>query len=805
MVNVPYNPNPDTQPSASAPSDYLNVQASPNVFGAQVGQSTERLGSSIEQASNPAFEYAMKRQGQINEAAAVNGETQANDAWGQIQRAYKQNKGFAADDALPAAEEQARQVRQKIRATMPTDAAAKAFDTMVARSEGFVIRDMYNHADTERNAGHAAVLTANRKMWQERSGRPEVAFPGVDGNEDAWNQNMEGIVASASHELNNMVYGSDAGISKVDPETGQPIFSDDQKGKDQKTLYENYINQIKGDAWKQRFQTILKDPDQGSATLAHDLYEKHRDEIPGNVLGEIAGMIAPSYNNQQTREIADTYTGSDGVIWKEQQAQNSQPVSSESLFNAIHDTEFDPKNPDKNPFQIQSATWDTWNSKGWVLPGEQREKSKDNFAVATRAINGYLNDPEIGDGHDMARVITAYKSGVRNVAPKNSDTPWIDPDPIIKGKHYSEWNGGKTVPQVVDAAMRKIQGIPIGGNVQLNKEDYIQLNHEKILQRVYDKAIEKFNGRFDLANQSVVRADQNLRAVLTNEHYLNQNALNTVNQFMTDMDGKGTPMTTSYQFQTASPEIKAAAERVEQQFPTQFKSYQDRMLAQNLSGKATSYGDNFYKNFQDVMNGKTKDIFGLSNDMDGVKLTGTGYNILKGLMDQNNTPEGKSFNNSMSDFYKKVHDVMVQPIPGTVDDKGETRFTEFMQATIPEIQAKQQQKMTAGEMFSPDQKGYVGNTIHLYDRSLPQKMIDFNIARNNAAVRRLIVKNQTPATFDLKSYDKETDPEKGRNALKALFDAKTTTPEQRKQIIQYSESRNWTGKNSGGVPNGGVQ
>lgn len=800
---VPYNPTQEVAPEVGSPSNSLRVQANPQAFGSQVGQATQNLGKTEEDLANPLINYALKRQGQINEAAAVNGETQANDAWGQITRKFKANKGFAADAALPEAEEQARQVRQKIRETMPNDAAAKAFDMMVARSEGFVIRDMYNHSDTERNQGHAAVLTANRKMWQERSGRPEIAFPGVDGNEDAWNENKANMISSASHELNNMIYGSDAGITKTDPDSGQPIFSDDQHGKDQKTIYDNYINQITGDAWKQRFDTILHDPDQGSATIAHNLYEQHRSEIPGNVIGDIAKMIAPQYNNQQTRAIADKYTGAGGLVDQEYKAYNdnltnqfqgdTQPgVASKAVMEAFRTEETGSDRTNPNQFQIQGATW-----QQWAKPGEDLEK--DNETVATRMIQKYLDDYH----SDLARAAVAYTAGPGNVNKNLTDTtPWSDPDPIIEGphgvrKHYSEWNSGKTLGKYVDDIVGKTQGISMGGGPQLNYEDYLQLNYGKVLERIDDDSQTQFPGRPDLAAQSVSRGSQNLLQRLRSEHLLNSNVLNTVDQFVTDMDGKGTALTTQYQFELASPEIKDAWHRMQTQFPVRAKAYADKFATQNLAGKATDYGSSLYKNFQDVVNGKTQNILDLSNDMDGIKLTNTGYTALKRIMDQNNTSEGKSFNTSMSDFFKQVHNqLVIRSVAGVVDTKGETRFNEFMQAALPEIEAKQKKNLTAGEMFTPDSKSYIGNTIHLYDRSLAQKTIDFKQARENSPYQRFVNGSTSAIKFDVKSLD-GLDKTKGIALLNQWFNSKQITGP---QATQFAIDHGWKSKPTSGVP-----
>lgn len=62
MPTVPYSPVPTVAPSTNAGNDYLNIQASPADFGAQVGQATEKLGSTLGQAGDQLSDAALRRQ-----------------------------------------------------------------------------------------------------------------------------------------------------------------------------------------------------------------------------------------------------------------------------------------------------------------------------------------------------------------------------------------------------------------------------------------------------------------------------------------------------------------------------------------------------------------------------------------------------------------------------------------------------------------------------------------------------------------------------------------------------------------------
>lgn len=730
---VPYNPNPDVQPGADTPNDYLRVQASPNDFGAQIGQARQGLGKAIDQVGNPAFEYAMKQQGDINSAAAINGETKANEAYGQIFDTLRSKKGFEAVDAVPVAVEQAAQVRQQLRNSMPTDAAAKAFDTLIARTEGFVIRDMHSYGSTQLKSGHSAALTANRKMWVDRSANPSVAF-----DDDAWRENQANMVASAIHELD------DNGI------TGD---SDDAK-----TIRDNYIRSIKSEAWQKRIITIADDPVSGNVDTAVKVLEANKADIPADAYSALSSRLAGPYRSSQTRGIADDVNTTVDRDWRQ---TLSTPATSTDVISAFKAQE---GGPSSNVFQIQPDTW-----KLFAQPGEDIANPEHNQAVATRMLQKYAKDY---DG-DLSRVAVAYFSGPGNVAPKDSATPYIN--------NRADSNG-KTVASYADDILRRTQGMEFGASPYYSKADYVQLNYEKYIKLAQDKAEEQFPGHPELVYQAVQRTEQYLKTIIAQEAIQDRKSMNTVYQYTTDMDKRGTPLTTAYQLDTAPPEVAEASRVMQQKFPLQYRNLVDRMAAQNIKGKATNYGTAFWDNFQSVINGKTSNVLDLSHDLDGSKLTNTGLSQLKSIMDDQGTPEGKAFSTSMLDFYKKAHNQLVMNTPGVSDQVGEAKFLEFMQATLPEVVTKKKQNMTGADLFTPDKQGYVGNTLHIYDRTLAQKVSDYD-----TSVKGMFLESFNQQTFDPNSL-KGLDRAKGISSLDAAVKSGLLKGP---QAYQLAKSNGW--------------
>ncbi len=765
---VPYNPNQEVSPDVGSPSNSLRTQASPQAFGSQIGQAVQGLGKQIENVSDPAINYVIKRQGELNTAAAVNGETEANVAYGQLFDTLKSKKGIAASVALPDLVQQAVQIHQNIRAKMPTEASAKAFDTLITRTEGFAIRDMHSYAGTQEKAWQTSVLTANKNMFVERSARPEVAF-----SDDAWHDNIASLKISSSLAFDDELGLSEAGLMTID-ESGNASFTESKEGQQAKVLFDDYMRKQMGAAWQKRIITLADDPTEGNVSTAVQVLEANKESIPADTYASLSRSLSGPYRAMQTRTIANEVNQQVDQDWSQ---QNSAPPTEGGMVEAFKTQE---GGPSSNVFQIQPGTW-----KQFAQPGEDITNPEHNQAVATRMLQKYSADYE----GDLGKVATAYFSGPGNVAPKGSATPYIN--------NFQDRNG-KTVASYVDDILSRTQGQEFGGSPYYSKADYVQLNYERFLKQAQEKADQQFPGHPELAYQAVQRTDQYLKSIISSENIEDRRSLNNVYRYITDMDRKGTPLTTAYQIDNApDPQTKADWQRVQQKFPLQTRNLVDRMAAANSRGKATNYGVNFWNNFQDVISGKTSDVLSLSQDLDSFKLTNTGMNVLKDLMDEQGTSEGKAFSNSMLDFFRKAHNQVVMNTPGVTDDVGETKFTEFMQAVLPEIQAKKKQNVPAGEMFSPDKQGFIGNTLHLYDRPLAEKVLDFERAMKGLYLKSIT--NQQMTT----SFENITDKIQG---MKALTDAVRSKQLTGTQADEIAAKKGWFVRKAvnPGVPNAGI-
>ena len=139
MAQVPFNPVPSTLPTA-LPDNYRDIQASPDAFGAQVGQSLAKLGGSIGQASDVASQVANMNQNTENQINATNALTELQktldvqsfgdpkaDPNDSSAKGFYSLKGASAVNSLSNATDAAEQARTDLLSTM-NPAEGRIFD-----------------------------------------------------------------------------------------------------------------------------------------------------------------------------------------------------------------------------------------------------------------------------------------------------------------------------------------------------------------------------------------------------------------------------------------------------------------------------------------------------------------------------------------------------------------------------------------------------------------------------------------------------------------------------------------------------
>lgn len=96
-----YNPVQTVAPPTASPDNLLSTRASPEAFGSQVGQATQKLGATGEEYGNQQMAVVMQLQQMSNENTANTATMGYADFVGKQEMALKQNQGQNAADAFP--------------------------------------------------------------------------------------------------------------------------------------------------------------------------------------------------------------------------------------------------------------------------------------------------------------------------------------------------------------------------------------------------------------------------------------------------------------------------------------------------------------------------------------------------------------------------------------------------------------------------------------------------------------------------------------------------------------------------------
>lgn len=113
-------------PETSSGNDYMNPQATPNAFGAQIGEATEKFGDTLGQT-------VQKFSDIYNDSTARDGVTEASKQLADLENEFKQNKGNNAVSAYKDFQQRAGALQDTMASSMPTIGAQKMFKDQFAK------------------------------------------------------------------------------------------------------------------------------------------------------------------------------------------------------------------------------------------------------------------------------------------------------------------------------------------------------------------------------------------------------------------------------------------------------------------------------------------------------------------------------------------------------------------------------------------------------------------------------------------------------------------------------------------------
>lgn len=241
--------------------------ATPDAFGASVGQAEQRFGGAIEHASDVMEKQANYLQDRANQAAATDMFVGGVQSASEVVNWHRNQMGKNAADTLPEFMRKIEDVRQKYVDQAPNFEVRRMFDQDFKRRMGFMISDAATYAANQNKQYNIAQAKARQDISIQAAG---------NAKDDA--------------EFNNSLVDAKIGAANEAEELGLPP--------DQKKLH---LDNAVSTAWQTRLATIaMTDP-----FRAKELYDKNKETITNPAARlTIEHNLQNQYNSVGTRVVS---------------------------------------------------------------------------------------------------------------------------------------------------------------------------------------------------------------------------------------------------------------------------------------------------------------------------------------------------------------------------------------------------------------------------------------------------------------------------------------------------------------------
>lgn len=501
-----YNPTQTVAPQGDA-APYENVQASPSAFGGAIGQAESGAGAELQHSGNQLMDVALHQQGMINDALSQSAETQYVGALGKLTGDYRSKEGLDAVSALPKMTQDISALRQQILQSIPNPAAQRAFNTLSQRHEAFALSDSNSYAAQQIKQASLVSSKASINTSIANAGSLNVA-----GDDKRFSDSLQDIDFHTRNLMQVQGYGS---VMSEDPTTHALSFPGTPQGQQAKAVYGQQLQLATAKAWENRISSVAA----VDLPKAIDIYQSNKPNIPPEAQFNLDRALTPKIKDYESRNIGLASVQGSVVARTNsinQSVQSAPPVGkSTNITDAIFQQESgNGATAPQNVAQIQPGTW-----AQYAQPGENIANPADNRAVGQRIIN----DLSKRFGNDPQRVAVGYFSGPGNVAPPNSQTPWINDLKDVNGKSVSSY--------VSDITARL--NTPPGAAPTL--ADQYRTDFGKNIQDARAQAEQLRPGDVEFADKAAAHAEQAMREVITSDQAQKLAQQNASEKSMSDL------------------------------------------------------------------------------------------------------------------------------------------------------------------------------------------------------------------------------------------------------------------------------
>lgn len=626
--DVPYSGIPSVVPSTQQPDNTFRVQAGPAAFGGQSAAAMERGGAQIQQLGNDQTQLAIQQQGMINETLATNAESDYLTKAGTMAGQFRSLNGLAAAQALPKFQNDLDTLRTSLRANLPAG-AARAFDTLTMRHQGYYIGDANAYAAQQIKVADTQSAHASMQLATSRGGDAMVA-----SNDARFGSVLQDVNFQAARILVNQGYGPEAGTGmSQDPKTGEVTFNDTPAGQQAKAAYDNMVQTAAGIAWQNRLHTLA---DQ-NVDQAYALYQTHRGDIPGDAQVKLDAFFQPRIRASQAQGLAEGIMGDVSASYHAGAAQAASNPNNMGNVKAPGGGFATPATPvdgvvlAANTLRrgYQGLTLQQIGQK-WEGTSQQNINNwVNNVSEATGILPGTvpnLNDPI---------VLQNLLGGIATAEKSKGDRAQFTDGVIAQGVDAAL--GGKTANMAPNAA---------AASPYRSEADYYRANYDQIITTARDRAQALHPDDPVFVQQATARVEQRVNDVIRQQELSYKQDGDMVYQAVTGAMSNGQRPTSVAMLMAISPDVKAAWGRLQTENPLVAANIENRLLIANGRGDAhdlMTYGPQFYTLFNQVH--ETPGSAGRMTDPNqlyqylGNGLTMAGLETLRGEMAAKATPE----------------------------------------------------------------------------------------------------------------------------------------------------------------------
>lgn len=680
-----YGSVPTTEASGAAGGS-INVRATGNDFGAQIGEARQNLGSTEQKIGDEQFNLAMTQQKMINETEMTNADINFAKKAGAIKAQYMSLTGLAAASAFPDYQASLEQARLEARQGL-SPAVARGFDTLSTRTTANHIIDGSTYAASQMKSAQRDSASSLMDISVNAAGDPTVA-----NNSERFDQHLGDIKYAAAMQVGDPMPGS--GL-KTDPETGAVDFDlNTQEGRAAKATHDDTVEHATGLAWENRFQTLSAQ----NPTEAKKVFDQEKDNIPAASRVNIEASLTPKVQNQNAHIVTSTTLnqanaeheelllnprgGADGAISTVLKNEGGMSPDGHAIYGIdreAHPAEFleaktiaDSKGAEAGQNYAKQFYKDQYYDKKDIasLPAETQA------IVLDGTVNHYavFSDKLIQaakDGASPQQLIDMRRTEYQRLATTN---------PQKYGDYLNGWNNRlddlqKQYGQGSDMTMKPKPYATNPDGSPLSRADYYAANKDKIIQSGNDYAERTMPGDLEFKNMVRSRLENQISTAISSQsaQYKQDNA--TIQKGIVGSLTKGKPPTT-YEELRAIPGMADTIDRSAVHSPEYFKGI-DIQIAKMSKDNVTTNSPNGYDTIMRVLQPHGSDnpnaiasqdhLDRILGRNDGTGINKKDYNDAKPLLEADQT-----FKDALSKNMQAITNAN-----GNVDGKGQERAMQW--------------------------------------------------------------------------------------------------------------------------------